>query len=65
MADRLSVDGAVRRYSTLLRKYEGMFLFDPSVTADWESVQTELARLMERAEARVITSVKWDERRLA
>jgi len=42
-----------------------MFLFNPAVTSDWESVQAELTRLMERVGARVIASAKWDERRLA
>ena len=49
----------------MLRKYEGMFLFDPVVTSDWESVQAELNRMLERAGARVIACAKWDERRLA
>jgi ribosomal protein S6 len=48
-----------------LKKYEGMFLFDPAVTTDWDAVQAELNRLMKRAEARVILANKWDERRLA
>jgi small subunit ribosomal protein S6 len=41
-----------------------MFIFDPAVTADWDSVRTELNRLLERAGARVIALNKWDERRL-
>jgi small subunit ribosomal protein S6 len=49
----------------LLRKYEGMFLFDPVVVSDWEGIQAELNRLLERADARMIASTKWDERRLA
>ena len=48
-----------------MRTYEGMFLFDPAVTTDWDSIQKELDRLMERAGARLIASGKWDERRLA
>ena len=48
-----------------LRKYEGMFLFDPAVTPEWEAVQAEMRRLLERANARIITLNKWDERRLA
>src|SRR5207244_10872637 len=42
-----------------------MFLFDPSVTADWEAVKAELGRIPERASARVILLQKWDERRLS
>jgi small subunit ribosomal protein S6 len=48
-----------------VKKYEGMFLFDPAVTAEWEAVQAELERLLKRAEARVIVMKRWDERRLA
>lgn len=49
----------------MLRKYEGMFLFDPTVTAEWESVQAELGRLMDRAGAQMVASAKWDDCRLA
>ena len=49
----------------MLRKYEGMFLFDPVVISDWEGVQGELNRMLDRAGARVIALAKWDERRLA
>ncbi len=49
----------------MLRKYEGMFLFDAVVMSDWEGVQAELNRLLERAGARTIALAKWDERRLA
>jgi len=49
----------------LLRKYEGMFLFDPVVISEWEGVQAELTRMLDRAGARVIALAKWDERRLA
>lgn len=48
-----------------MRHYEGMFLFDPAAASSWENVQAELDRLMSRAEARLISSSKWDERRLA
>jgi|GEM_PF-610838 len=49
----------------VLKTYEGMFVFDPAVASDWDSIQTELNRLMERAGARMIVSGKWDDRRLA
>jgi small subunit ribosomal protein S6 len=48
-----------------LKTYEGMFLFDPAVTAEWEQAKAELDRLMGRAGATVIVCGKWDERRLA
>jgi small subunit ribosomal protein S6 len=48
-----------------LNNYEGMFLFDPAVTTDWEQIKAELDRLMARAGARMIACGKWDERRLA
>jgi small subunit ribosomal protein S6 len=49
----------------LLRNYEGMFLFDPVVMSEWEAMQAELNRILDRAGARVIACAKWDERRLA
>ncbi len=48
-----------------MKKYEAMFLFDPTSVSEWEAIQAELQRLMERAGARVIVCTKWDERRLA
>ena len=48
-----------------MKTYEGMFLFDPAVTAEWEQAKAELDRLMGRAGATVIACGKWDERRLA
>ncbi len=48
-----------------MRYYEGMFLFDPAAASNWENIQAELDRLMDRAGARLIVSSKWDDRRLA
>lgn len=48
-----------------MKTYEGMFLFDPAITAEWEQAKAELDRLMGRAGATVIACGKWDERRLA
>lgn len=48
-----------------MKNYEGMFLFDPSMLTDWDSVQKEVHRLLERAEAQVVACSRWDERRLA
>ncbi len=47
------------------RTYEGMFLFDPAAATQWESVETEVNRIMERADAELIGVKKWDERRLS
>ncbi len=48
-----------------MKNYEGMFLFDPGMLTDWESVQKEVHRILERAEAQVVACSRWDERRLA
>ena len=48
-----------------MKNYEGMFLFDPAVLTDWESVQKEVARLLERAGGQIVACSRWDERRLA
>jgi small subunit ribosomal protein S6 len=47
------------------RIYEAMFLFDPTAGSNWEHVEQEVGRLMERAEGELIRIKKWDERRLA
>ncbi len=48
-----------------MNTYEVMFLFDPAVGANWETVEAEINRLMTRAEAEVIVTKKLEERRLA
>ncbi len=48
-----------------LSTYEGMFLFDPSVATQWETVEKEIGRIMQRAGAELIGVKRWDERRLA
>lgn len=47
------------------RTYEAMFVFDPGIAANWQAVEAEVGRIMERAGAEVIGVSKWDERRLA
>lgn len=48
-----------------MNQYEAMFLFDPTVGASFENCETEIRRLMGRAEAELLFCKKWDERRLA
>mgnify|MGYP000016030811 CR=1 FL=1 len=48
-----------------LSTYEGMFLFDPNVATQWETVEKEIGRIMQRAGAELIGIKRWDERRLA
>jgi len=42
-----------------------MFLFDPTYGAAIEACETEISRVMDRAEAEIVFCKKWDERRLA
>ncbi|MEN8126817.1 MAG: 30S ribosomal protein S6 [Planctomycetota bacterium] len=45
--------------------YEGMFLIDSALAAqDWQKVLDEIQRILDRAEADVVSLKKWDERRL-
>ena len=47
------------------RLYEGMFLVDSALAAqDWQKILDEIKRIMDRAEAEVVSQKKWDERRL-
>ncbi len=48
-----------------MNQYEAMFLFDPTFGASFETCETEIRRLMERAEAELVFCRKWDDRRLA
>ena len=48
-----------------MNTYEAMFLFDPAAGSSLESVQTEVDRLMTRAEAEVIVTRRLEDRRLA
>jgi small subunit ribosomal protein S6 len=49
----------------VLRRYEGLFLFDSAVVRDWSSTEAEVKRLMERIGAVLLVCVKFDERKLA
>jgi len=47
------------------RLYEGMFLVDSALAAqDWQKIIDEIKRVLDRAEAEVVSLKKWDERRL-
>jgi len=48
-----------------LKTYEGMFLFDSTFATDFERVEQEVRRVMERAGAEIVMCRKWDERKLA
>ena len=48
-----------------MNQYEAMFLFDPAFGSTFENWDSEVRRLMERANAEVVFAGQWDERRLA
>lgn len=48
-----------------MKKYEAMFLFDPTFAADATGAEDEIRRILERAGAELILLIKWDERKLA
>jgi len=48
-----------------LNQYEAMFLFDPTFGASFDACESEVKRLMDRAEAELLFCRKWEERRLA
>lgn len=48
-----------------MNQYEAMFLFDPGFATSFDNCESEIKRLMERAEAELLFCKKWDERRLA
>ena len=48
-----------------MNQYEAMFLLDPTFGASFDDCETEIRRLMERADGELVFCKKWDERRLA
>ena len=46
--------------------YEGMFLVDSGKAAsDWDGINASIQRVLDRAEAEVVSMRKWDDRKLA
>lgn len=46
--------------------YEGMFLVDSAKAAsDWDGVNAAINKILEKAEAEIVSMRKWDDRRLA
>jgi small subunit ribosomal protein S6 len=51
---------------TAKRLYEGLFLLDSAeAAADWNGVIDLITRILERGQAEIISTKKWDDRRLA
>ena len=48
-----------------MNQYEAMFLFDPTFGSSFEKCETEIRRLMQRAEGELLFCRRWEERRLA
>lgn len=48
-----------------MKQYEAMFLFDSTIASDFGNVEKEVDRIMKRADAEIIVSRKWEERKLA
>jgi len=46
--------------------YEGMFLVDSAKAAsDWDGINAAIKKILDRAEAEIVSMRKWDDRRLA
>ena len=46
--------------------YEGMFLIDSSIAgSDWDGINADIRKILEKAEAEIVSIEKWDDRRLA
>jgi len=51
---------------TTKKMYEGMFLIDSArAAADWDGINAAIRKILERAEAEIVSIRKWDDRRLA
>ncbi len=53
--------------STVVKRlYEGLFLVDSGeAAADWKGINNTIEKILARADAEVVSTKKWDERRLA
>jgi len=51
--------------ATRTTTYEGMFLFPHSATSDLQDAVDHIHKLLDRADAEIVSLQKWDERRLA
>ena len=48
------------------KMYEGMFLVDSAKAAsDWDGINAAINKILEKAEAEIVSMRKWDDRRLA
>ena len=51
---------------TTKKLYEGMFLVDSArAGSDWDGINAAIKKILERAEAEIVSIRKWDDRRLA
>ena len=53
--------------STVVKRlYEGLFLVDSGeAAADWKGINNTIEKILARADAEIVSTKKWDERRLA
>ena len=53
--------------STVVKRlYEGLFLVDSGeAAADWKGINDTIEKILARADAEIVSTKKWDERRLA
>ncbi len=51
---------------TVVRKlYEAMFLVDSAQAQNWDAIITTITTILEKAEAEIVSTKKWDDRKLA
>jgi small subunit ribosomal protein S6 len=46
------------------RLYEAMFLVDSTAEADWDNISSAARKILEKADAEIVSMKKWDERKL-
>jgi small subunit ribosomal protein S6 len=48
-----------------VKTYEGMFVMDPALAPNWPTAEAEINRILQRADAKVLGTKNWGERKLA
>jgi ribosomal protein S6 len=46
------------------RLYEAMFLVDSTAETDWDNISSAVKKILEKADAEIVSMKKWDERKL-
>lgn len=63
---RINIKGGISLDTIVKKLYEGLFLVDSGeAAADWNGINDTIEKALARGDAEIVSTKKWDERRLA